>query len=544
MKTTRVLSLALALALCLTACGAPAAPGSAAPSGGAAPAAFTLDPAGYPVLTEPETFRVLAAASIPEGPGAWETPNEIPYFRNMEQRTNIHLDWETITHTNFAERFSTLLAADDLPDVVLKAYGMRDSELVKQGTNGMFVNLEPYLKEYAPDFLAYCEENDLLKYLRMGGGIWSFPYIFDSESIQISKIYFNTDWLKAVGKEMPVTLDEYLDVFRAFRDSDANGNGDASDEIPLGLSDPQNFINIFAGSFGLMNRGTANPYIDADPADASGSTLRFWRGSDDIKELLRMYKQYWDEGLISKNLYDSDYYILFDNLHHEDRHGAHAAWVTVSGQGMIDKFIAPDAPPQGPAGQLWAYVSGKLAQKPGLIITKECADPAAMVAWANYNYTRQGAYDYFLGVEGESYVIDENGHTQLTDLIENNPDGMTVDQAILRYSLYPLGYNPSLATDETFKGGETYWTSLEGTERFRGFVPDTVWESLPLSVEQAETISNRSGDLQAVIAEYEGKFVTGVLDIDAGWDEYQKQLDAAGRREYLAAYQAAYDSMG
>lgn len=137
MKKMRLLSLALTLVLCLTACGGPVS-GSAAASNTPAnegEPTFTMDPAGYPVLPEKKTFSILAATSIPEGPGAWETPNEIPYFINMEEHTNIHFEWETITHTNFAERFSTLLAADDLPDVVLKAYGLSDSELVTQGTN-------------------------------------------------------------------------------------------------------------------------------------------------------------------------------------------------------------------------------------------------------------------------------------------------------------------------------------------------------------------------------------------------------------------------
>ncbi len=545
MKKIRIIALALAMVLCLAACGgvAPESAATSTPIVESEPA-FTMDPAGYPVLPELTTFSILSTASIPEGVGAWETPNEIPYFINMEERTNIHFEWETITHTNFAERFSALLATDNLPDVVLKARGLSDAELVTQGTNEMFVNIEPYLEEYAPDFYAYCVENDLLKYLRMGDGIWSFPYIYDSESIQMSKIYLNEDWLAAVDKDMPETLDEYLDVFMAFRDNDANGNGDPTDEIPLGIYDSSNFIHIFSGAYGLMNRGTSNAYIDADPSDSSGDTLRFWRGDDAMKDLLKMFKQYWDEDLISHNIYDSDYYIMFDNFHHEDRHGAHAAWVTVSGQGMIDKFVAPDAPPIGPAGQSWSYISGRIGPKPGLIITKECDDPAAMVAWANYNYTEQGAYDFFLGVEGESYIIDEDGNTQLTDLIENNPDGLTVDQAILRYSLYPLGTNPSLATDQTFKGGETYWTSLEGTERFSPYKPETVWEAFPLSVEQAQEISSIRGDLQAVIAEYEGKFITGVLDIDEGWEEYQEKLDAAGRQEYVQAYQQAYAAMG
>ncbi len=545
MKTIRIIAFLLAMAICLAACGgvAPESVATSTPTAENEPT-FTMDPAGYPVLSELTTFSILSTASIPEGAGAWETPNEIPYFINMEERTNIHFEWETITHTNFAERFSTLLAADDLPDVVLKARGLSDSELVTQGTNEMFVNIEPYLEDYAPDFYAYCVENDLLKYLRMGDGIWSFPYIYDSESIQMSKIYLNEDWLAAVDKDMPETLDEYLDVFMAFRDNDANGNGDPTDEIPLGIYDSSNFIHIFSGAYGLMNRGTSNAYMDADPSDSSGNTLRFWRGDDSMKDLLKMFKQYWDEDLISHNIYDADYYIMFDNFHHEDRHGAHAAWVTVSGQGMIDKFVAPDAPPIGPAGQSWSYISGKVGPKSGLIITKECDDPAAIVAWANYNYTQQGAYDYFLGIEGETYTIDEDGNTHLTDLIENNPDGLTVDQAILRYSLYPLGTNPSLATDQTFKGGETYWTSLEGTERFSPYKPETVWEAFPLSVEQAQEISGIRGDLQAVIAEYEGKFITGVLDIDEGWEEYQEKLDAAGRQEYVQAYQQAYDAMG
>ena len=42
-----------------------------------------------------------------------------------------------------------------------------------------------------------------------------------------------TDWLENVGMEKPQTWEEWLAVWRAFRDQDANGNGDATDEIPF-----------------------------------------------------------------------------------------------------------------------------------------------------------------------------------------------------------------------------------------------------------------------------------------------------------------------
>ena len=40
-------------------------------------------------------------------------------------------------------------------------------------------------------------------------------------------------WLHNLGLDLPTTTDEFADVLRAFRDNDANGNGNPNDEIPL-----------------------------------------------------------------------------------------------------------------------------------------------------------------------------------------------------------------------------------------------------------------------------------------------------------------------
>ena len=44
---------------------------------------------------------------------------------------------------------------------------------------------------------------------------------------------YNKEWLDNVGMEAPTNIDEFYEVMKAFRDQDANGNGDASDEIPF-----------------------------------------------------------------------------------------------------------------------------------------------------------------------------------------------------------------------------------------------------------------------------------------------------------------------
>ena len=54
-------------------------------------------------------------------------------------------------------------------------------------------------------------------------------YENDGEGI----MFINKAWLDKAGKEIPTTTEEFLDVLRAFRDGDMNGNGDTTDEIPL-----------------------------------------------------------------------------------------------------------------------------------------------------------------------------------------------------------------------------------------------------------------------------------------------------------------------
>ena len=39
--------------------------------------------------------------------------------------------------------------------------------------------------------------------------------------------------LDHLGLDMPTTTDEFVEVLRAFKDNDANGNGNPNDEIPL-----------------------------------------------------------------------------------------------------------------------------------------------------------------------------------------------------------------------------------------------------------------------------------------------------------------------
>ncbi|MDD6031866.1 MAG: hypothetical protein PUC47_00040, partial [Oscillospiraceae bacterium] len=90
---------------------------------------FTMNEAGYPVLNEPATVSVVAFGTTPEGVGAWETPNEIPFFQTQAERTGISFEWSYMTRDAWKEKVPIMIAGDDLPDVFLKSL-FSDGELV------------------------------------------------------------------------------------------------------------------------------------------------------------------------------------------------------------------------------------------------------------------------------------------------------------------------------------------------------------------------------------------------------------------------------
>lgn len=67
------------------------------------------------------------------------------------------------------------------------------------------------------------------------GNIYSFmsSVYTQHKSWTIGVQFINKDWLDRVGKDIPTNLDEYYEVLKAFKEMDANGNGDPNDEIPL-----------------------------------------------------------------------------------------------------------------------------------------------------------------------------------------------------------------------------------------------------------------------------------------------------------------------
>ena len=210
---------------------------------------------------EPITIKVMQ----------WALENQQADFENMwyfdvlEGETNIKVEWEVVREEDWTTKTNLMFASGDYPDVIIR--GPIDVE--EYGVNqGILIPIEDYLAEYMPNYYARLSMNNINASIPASDGHSYMVGWVEAQNINHEPNHFiNQKWLDNLGLAVPTTLEELNDVLIAFRDQDANGNGDPSDEIPFSGADlvhqTQGVYTHFA-NFGVpLNRWIA-AYIDDD----------------------------------------------------------------------------------------------------------------------------------------------------------------------------------------------------------------------------------------------------------------------------------------
>ena len=157
--------------------------------------------------------------------------NEMQWLAEVEAEANVEIEWEVI-RADWETVKSTRFAAGDVPDLLFNA--TVDEDYTKY--NGLFLDMTPYLsEELTPNILSMFEEEPDTKVLAttMEGKIYATPKFQGKWPSTNTIMFINQEWLDNLGLEMPTTFTEFKEVLTAFKEQDANGNGDPDDEIPF-----------------------------------------------------------------------------------------------------------------------------------------------------------------------------------------------------------------------------------------------------------------------------------------------------------------------
>lgn len=182
--------------------------------------------------------------------GAIWTPfvEESPILDTWQMNTNAEIAFEWVQQDSYDTQIATRVASQNLPDVIKKEDG-KVNDLINQG---LLLPITDYLEEYCPNYMSWINEQDRTYLVNADDGeIYGLSLVQDNPAAYSTAV--RSDWLERLNLEMPKTWEDWVKVWTAFKEQDANGNGNTSDEIPLAIRYDQFYMLL--GMFGINSNG-------------------------------------------------------------------------------------------------------------------------------------------------------------------------------------------------------------------------------------------------------------------------------------------------
>ena len=176
------------------------------------------------------------------------------------------------------------------------------------------------------------------------------------------------------------------------------------------------------------------------------------------------------------------------------------------------------------------------------VITSSCENVEAAVQYLNYGYTYEGAMPYNFGIENEGFVWGEDGLPKFTDLMINNPDGMTVSNTSYvlkghfasRYCYPDNLAHPNVASKKEALANRTKWAGDTNEQNFLQLPP------IKLTAEETAERAALMAQVDTYAKEMMLKFIMGAESLD-NFDKYLVEVTEYGLAGATAITQAALD---
>ena len=313
--------------------------------------------------------------------------SEKHWVQALEKACNVKIKWIELLEGQTDEQLTALLAGD-LPDVFWAGKIMKDS-IISQNTSLWRPLTEEEIRTYVPNLASFLDENvdgwlnfitypDGNIYGLAGGKMHSTMHT--TQGIP----YINTQWLERLGLEKPTTMEELKQVLIAFRDQDANGNGDPNDEIPFDFCDSFNKTQLIncAASWGLPMYNGGNVFYDFDDAGNVVGAVN----TDAYRSFLEFFYELGQEKLINLEGFSQSYDQFTANCN-ADRVGffwGPCNYITDSDLFLQFEAMVPPAVEGYPVKMYTANLDFANAFRNDFVITRDCKNwEKALEVW-NY----------------------------------------------------------------------------------------------------------------------------------------------------------------
>ena len=205
------------------------------------------EPGQLPIVSTPVTVIATGSRSALSVPY-----DQMQLTQQWATDTQVQVTWNILTEDVYNEKKNLLLASGDLPDILWNT-GLSDAEVATYSANHTLVPLDEFFEDNCPNITRLLDARPDIRsaITSEDGHIYTLPSVEELGLVQFPNfLYLNTDWLAAVGMDMPSTIEELHDVLLAFKEKDPSGTGRP---IPLSFipgsfcANPWDLITAYGG---------------------------------------------------------------------------------------------------------------------------------------------------------------------------------------------------------------------------------------------------------------------------------------------------------
>ncbi|HEY2492903.1 MAG TPA: extracellular solute-binding protein [Paenibacillus sp.] len=174
------------------------------------------------------TASIYDRGAVPADQGTYEKNKWTDW---IDQQSGVDVTWVPIPRGQEQDKLNVMVASGQAPDLVTSYDRTMLARFVSQG---VAQPIDEYIEKYSKAYKAYLDEHsELIPHLTFDGKMYAIASLRSTRAQ--TQIWIRQDWLEKLNLKMPTTVDELIEVARAFRDRDPDGNN-VNDTTAIAMS--------------------------------------------------------------------------------------------------------------------------------------------------------------------------------------------------------------------------------------------------------------------------------------------------------------------
>lgn len=488
----------------------------------------------------------------------WETEG---VFKKIEEMTNVKLDLTSYDSNDYTNKITLDINAGSSKYIIPKVY---DESAFVDG--GAVVAVSDYV-EYMPNYTGFVEEfglqPDLETITRADGKYYRLPGMHEAPFINyafiIRKDLFDAAGVDVASLEATWTWDGLLEALQTVKAYMVeNGLCKEKDYIwsdlwsgaESGQNSGGNLLKLMASTYNVKAGWAVSPPITYNAAKDEWNVGAV---TAEYKQFLSMARKFVDAGILDPETFTQD----DTTAHNKFYNGQTVIMATNQGQYLTDISGVTEVLGEGnfeishivtPMGNC-KYISENTRLENGVMIAQNALDELGedgfikMMRFVDWLWYSDEAYTLIKwGVEGEHYNVVDGQKVLLPGFkcgglgiagAEEDVD-IRLQWGYAGGNLF-YGHRAALRDDNLLPAIQDIGARTVANREIKPLDPTVI-----IPDDEVEMVNLWQTSLVDTINTWTLNFITGQKDIEADWDAYVAECEAANMQNYIDSYNSAY----